>query len=225
MTLPLIQPEEFVGGYVGTMQRILNRKSKRAVIKQLRKGFDVVDDKLAVIDLVANLSERSISEIVAMHTLTPLSRAFALDNINMPYGEDLNKERLRGHAGKFSASFPQCCRACVEKDLDSGISYWRRHHLIRGVGHCLEHPYVELVSIKTAKPFTQEPAHHLKISSITEANFQSDENIVGNEFVRRYAGICEGLLNTKSPIGKAGAAAAMRAQASRLGLNLSTSVN
>lgn len=225
MTFSLIQPEEFVGGYLGTMRRVLNRKSKRAVIQQLRREFEVVDDEMTVIDLVAQLCERSIGDIVAMHTLTPLSRAFALDNINVSYGDDLNRDRLRGHCGKFSAPFPQCCPACIQKDLDSGISFWRRHHLIRGIGHCLEHPHVELISIKTANPFTEEPAHHLKLSSTTNTDSQSPENIAGNEFVRRYAGICEGLLNTKSPIGKAGAAAAMRAQASRLGLNLSTSVN
>ncbi|MGI0013822.1 MAG: TniQ family protein, partial [Nitrososphaera sp.] len=215
-----------MSGYVGTVRRILNRKSKRAVMEQLHRRFEVVDKKMAVIDLVAQTCERSISEIVAMHTLTPLSRAFALDNINVPYGEDLNKDRLRNHAGKFSASYPQCCPACIEEDLDSlGVSYWRRHHLIRGIRHCLKHPEVELISIRTAKAFAQEPAHHVEVRSIIKAHSLCSESIVGNEFVRRYAGICEGLLNTKSPIGKAGAAAAMRAQANRLGLKLSTSVS
>lgn len=226
MTLPLIKSEEFVGGYMGTVRRVLDCKSKRGVMDKLHQRFEAVDRKMAVIDVVAQTCERPMSEIVAMHTLTPLSRAFALDNINVPYGEDLNKDRLRNHAGKFSATYPQCCPACIEEDLDLfGISYWRRHHLVRGIGHCVKHSDVELISIRTAKAFSQEPAHYFGGRSIIKTHSQRSESIVSNEFVRRYAGICEGLLNTKSPIGKAGAAAAMRAQADRLGFKLSTSVN
>lgn len=227
MPFPLIRPDEFLSGYIGTLRQFVNSSSKSTAILQLHKRFGSTGDKRrATTDLVAQVCERSLGEIVTMHTLTPLSRAFAVQNCDLPYGDDLNQDRLRTIAGRYSAFYPQCCPACIAEDMDSlGVSYWRRHHLIRGIDYCTKHPNLELIPITAPDSFSKEPAHYLETHRPGKMITHRSENVMDNEFIRRYVRICEGLLHTKSPIGKIRAAEAMRLQANKLELGLSSSIH
>ncbi|MGI0036022.1 MAG: TniQ family protein [Nitrososphaera sp.] len=212
MTLPILYSEEFVAGYVGNLRQFLSLRSNAATIIELhhRSGPDG-SKKRSVINLLAAASGKSAEDVVAQHTLAPLSRAFAIDDVDCKHGADRNQTRLRVHGARFSSAYPQYCPLCAVEDKDFwGLSYWRRYHLICGIDHCLKHQETALISVSTQRPFTYSPDYHYsKLQSVGQDNGSPGKFFV-DPFVRRYAEICAGLLETKLPIGRLSMAAAVR---------------
>ena len=225
MTLPTLFPEEFVSGYVGTVRQMFNLKSNKTTIRELHRRFepDGGRSKL-VIELVAEASCKSLEEVVQLHTLAPLSRAFAIENADCSHGSEQNKTRLRIHGNRLSTAYPQYCPSCAAEDREFwGLSYWRRYHQIHGIGYCLKHQHTTLIEVRNERAFENSPIYYLERKKYDEQGEPTKDQSRTHEFVRRYADICAGLLEISQPIGRSAVNAAICSRAHSLGLRISSS--
>lgn len=201
MIFPMLFPEEFISGYTGKLRQFLNLRTKAATIDALRKRFETEPGtRQPNIYWLASAAGIFLEDVVTQHTLSPLSLAFTIHDLNDLTTRELNQTRLRNRVKRHGSVLPQYCPSCVAEDMEFwGISYWRRYHLIRGVDHCLKHQQVKLVSVSAKHPFSFCPQNYL---SNAQTSDQSTTAFTLEPYAKRYADICSDLLEMKRPIGK-----------------------
>lgn len=153
LLIPAILPDEFAPGYMGRIAVLNGLKNPRRVQRLLHiqaSATKTNDWQPPVVDTLAELAERDISDFVCNHTLVPF------------YSAVRNKMQPHGYAGrersgplyqlglKADKTGPYQCAACVREDLHFwGFAYWRRSHQVPGVTHCTKH-LTKLESVKGA---------------------------------------------------------------------------
>lgn len=201
MTLPLLFPQEFTLGYLGKLRQFLNLRSNFKAVDALRGRFEIGEkNRPPNIYLLASAAGKSVEDVVAEHTLTPLSRAFTVHDVNDTVARGLNRRQLRYYGQRIGSPLPQYCADCIAEDIEFlGLSYWRRYHLIRGVDYCLKHREALLVRVNSKNLFSFCPQQYALNAHITH---QAPHVIPPHPFTKRYADICSGLLDMRRPPGK-----------------------
>lgn len=194
MYLPSILPGEVLLAYVGRLTLFLKEKNSAYARASLATvyGLEHVNRPTSTV-LVAKILGLKISDVLRLHTLSPLRNAFGADLIE-PRNLELETQAVRVLG---LAQTPRFCCSCIDENLhEYGCSYWHRIHFIKGAEFCVYHPSSALINADNAKFSRSLP--HIELERARHANQAWVEpkvrRLEPSSLEFRYLKVCQSIL-------------------------------
>lgn len=198
---PQALPDEIEHSYLGAFMRINGVTSKAEALDLITRWSASVkphDPAGSPIDLLSRVAGIDLANFVRQHTTLPLRRGVASTKADVDHGSAENQSLHQMSGTRKTRPGAFFCLDCVSADHDfHGRSYWRREHQTPGLYWCPKHR-VPLRYRSERDAFLKSPSECVENSDAIDESWAN--SVSSNPFVKKYLGICAGLMDGARPI-------------------------
>lgn len=203
---PRLMPDESAAAYWGRVLRLNAvpeaQADEAAFSKRARRQTRANgEDESSQACLIGTVAGAPLATVIRSHTLVPLWGAVvSVVNLDWCDGSFQSRE-LQQRALSGIAHYRALCPMCVSEDVDYwGFSYWRRSHQIPTVAWCQKHG-CPLFRARGNDSWQEMP--HEALADARPESPDVAKHSTENPVLRRYAEICNELLQRSRPFSTA----------------------